>query len=53
MPPKISAGAKLLAGFTDVPVKLIPSKWTKVSVKPITIPATDDFLESLVTPKIA
>ena len=33
------AGAKLLAGFTDVPVSGIPIKCTNVRVSPITIPA--------------
>ena len=51
-PPKNKAGAKLLAGFTDVPVKGMPIIWTKARVKPITIPATDDLLSSEVTPKI-
>ena len=28
-----------LAGLTDVPVKPIPTRWTKVNVKPIITPA--------------
>ena len=48
----IVAGAKLLAGLTDVPVKLIPIKWTNVRVNPITIPLTEDFFSSEVTPNI-
>ena len=51
-PPKKIAGAKLLAGLTDVPVRQIPRICTNASVKPITIPATDDFLSSDVTPSI-
>ena len=46
------AGARLLAGFTDVPVKLIPRICTNASVSPITIPATEDFFSSDVTPSI-
>ena len=38
-PPRNSAGAKLLAGFTDVPVNGIPIKCTNTKVKPITMPA--------------
>ena len=52
VPPKNKAGAKLLAGFTEVPVSGIPKICTNVSVKPITIPATEDFLSSDVTPRI-
>lgn len=51
-PPIITAGAKLLAGLTDVPVNLIPIKCTNVSVNPITIPATEPFFSSDVTPSI-
>ena len=42
-PPCNKAGAKLRAGFTEVPVIPIPNKCTRVSVKPITIPATALF----------
>ena len=51
-PPTNKAGAILLAGFTDVPVRGIPIKWTNASVRPITIPATLAYLSSLVTPKM-
>ena len=47
-----AAGAKLLAGLTDVPVKAIPRICTNANVSPITIPATDDFFSSEVTPII-
>ena len=39
-PPRNIAGARLLAGFTEVPVKGIPIKCTNTKVNPITIPAT-------------
>ncbi len=44
-----TAGAILLAGFTDVPVKPRPIKWTSVNVRPITTPAILPFpcLESV------
>ena len=42
-PPKNIAGAMLLAGFTEVPVKLMPNKCTNANVSPITIPAMLDF----------
>ena len=51
-PPKKIAGAKLLAGFTDVPVKGIPIICTNAKVNPITIPATEPFFSSDVTPNI-
>lgn len=51
-PPAITAGARLLAGFTDVPVNFIPIICTNANVSPITIPATDDFFASDVTPNI-
>ena len=51
-PPRKIAGDKLLAGLTDVPVRLIPIRCTNVRVNPITIPATDDLVSSLVTPRI-
>ena len=51
-PPTKIAGAKLLAGLTDVPVRGIPIKCTNVNVRPITIPAIEDFFSSDVTPKI-
>ena len=35
----MSAGPKLLAGFTDVPVRGMPTRWTRVSVKPMAMPA--------------
>ena len=41
VPLKIKAAkavAILLAGLTDVPVKLIPTKWTRVNVKPMIKP---------------
>ena len=51
-PPKNKAGAKLLAGFTDVPVKGIPIICTKAKVKPITTPATEENFSLEVTPSI-
>ena len=39
----ISAGPKLLAGFTEVPVNGIPKICTSVRVSPITKPATAAF----------
>ena len=50
-PPRNNAGAKLRAGFTEVPVNGIPIMCTKVRVKPITIPATAAFSAFLVTPR--
>ena len=50
-PPKNNAGAKLRAGFTEVPVNGIPMMCTNASVKPITIPATAPFSTFLVTPR--
>ena len=38
-PPCSRAGAKLLAGFTDVPVNGIPTKWISTNVSPIINPA--------------
>ena len=38
-PPTRTAGPKLLAGLTDVPVNGIPNIWISVSVRPITRPA--------------
>ena len=52
VPPTNIAGAKLLAGLTLVPVKGIPIMCTNAKVNPITIPATEDFDSSEVTPKI-
>ena len=52
-PPTNNAGPKLLAGFTDVPVKEIPRICTRVSERPITIPATALLLSFEVTPKTA
>ena len=50
-PPRKRAGAKLRAGFTEVPVNGIPMMCTNASVKPITIPATAPFSAFLVTPR--
>ena len=52
-PPAISAGPRLLAGFTEVPVRPIPRMCTSVSVRPITRPATDPFSTFEVTPRMA
>ena len=49
-PPIISAGPILRAGLTDVPVNLIPNKWTSVKESPITMPAIFSFFLSFVTP---
>ena len=49
----ISAGPKLLAGFTEVPVNGIPKICTSVRVSPITKPATAAFSILDVTPIIA
>ena len=45
--------ASKLAGLTEVPVKEIPRICTRVRVRPITIPATDEFSIFEVTPRIA
>ena len=50
-PPRNNAGAKLRAGFTEVPVNGIPIICTNASVKPITIPATVAFSAFFVTPR--
>ena len=48
------AGPKLLAGFTDVPVRPMPRMCTNVSVRPITKPPNDPWLALAdVTPRIA
>ena len=52
-PPANTAEAKERAGLTLVPVKYIPKICTKVSVRPITRPATLEFSSLEVTPKIA
>ena len=51
-PPCNTAGAKLLAGLTLVPVNGNPNKWTNTKVKPITIPVACPFSFLSVTPKI-
>ena len=48
-PPIITAGAKLLAGLTEVPVNGIPMIWTNARVKPITIPATTLVFSALIS----
>ena len=35
-----SAGPKLLAGFMDAPVKGIPTKWSAITVSPMSIGAS-------------
>ena len=52
-PPSKIAGARLLAGLTDVPVRGIPIICTNVSVRPITMPAMFDVFSLAVTPRIA
>ena len=48
-----NAVAILLAGLTDVPVKLIPTKWTRVNVKPMIKPGKlPNFALSSVTLRI-
>jgi len=48
--PSMSAGPKLLAGFTDVPVMGMPTRWTRVSVKPMAMPAKPFGAFSCVVP---
>ena len=50
-PPMNNAGAKLRAGFTEVPVNGIPIICTNANVKPITIPAMVAFSAFFVTPR--
>ena len=45
-----NAGPNDLAGFTDVPVKVIPNKWTTVNARPIINPAIDESFSSEVAP---
>ena len=52
MPPKKSAGPKLLAGFTDVPSIGIATRWISTRVKPIDSPANPFGARSLVEPKM-
>lgn len=51
-PPAKNAGARLLAGFTEVPVKGIPIICTKVRVSPITKPAICEVALVEVTPRM-
>lgn len=51
-PPTKIAGPKLLAGFTEVPVIGILTKWIRTSEKPIEIPANPSGAFLLVEPKI-
>jgi hypothetical protein len=44
------AGPKLLAGFTEVPVTGIPTRWIKTRLNPIDIPAKPLGAFSLVEP---
>ena len=43
VPPTMSAGPRLRAGFTDVPVMGMPMRCTTVRVSPITMPAVAAF----------
>ena len=51
-PPKSTAGASERAGFTDVPVRLMPMICTNTSARPITMPAIVEFSTFAVTPSI-
>lgn len=46
------AGPKLLAGFTDVPVMGMPTRWISTRLRPMVIPAKSLGAFSLVEPKI-
>lgn len=52
VPPTMTAGPRLLAGFTDVPVIGMPTRWMRTRLKPIGIPAKPFGTFSLVEPKI-
>ena len=52
IPPTMTAGPKLLAGFTDVPVMGIPTKWIITRLSPIDMPANPLGALSLVDPYI-
>ena len=47
----MSAGPKLLAGFTDVPSMGIATRWISTKVKPIAKPANPLGARSLVEPR--
>ena len=51
-PPTRTAGPKLLAGLTDVPVMGIPTRWISVSASPIDIPANPPGAALWVEPNI-
>ena len=48
----MSAGPRLRAGLTDVPVIGIPTRWTVVRDSPIAIPANPAGATLLVAPKM-
>ena len=52
VPPTKTAGPILLAGFTDVPVIGIPTRWMIKRVKPMAIPAKPLGASSEVAPKM-
>ena len=52
MPPTITAGPRLLAGFTDVPVIGIPTRCIRTKLRPIDMPAKYLGAFSLVEPWI-
>ncbi len=51
VPPTISAGPRLRAGFTEVPVIGMPMRCTTVSDSPMTIPAVAVLPSLPVTPR--
>jgi hypothetical protein len=52
VPPTMSAGPKLRAGFTEVPVSGMPIRCTTVKVRPITTPAVPALPTGPVTAKM-
>ena len=46
----MSAGPKLRAGLTEVPVRGMPMMWTKASVRPMMMPANGAVFSSAVEP---
>ena len=52
VPPTMSAGPRLRAGFTDVPVIGMPTIWIMASANPIGMPANPAGAVLLVAPKM-
>ena len=50
VPPTMMAGPKLLAGFTDVPVTGMPTRWIRTRLSPMGMPANPLGTFSLVDP---